>query len=345
MKKKAIEKIPYLKLPGVKKGKQVKYAALTAVENIRKEPHLFVEVYRNRRECKEIPVVRIAITEKDFGTYFPESGEWSRGRIARNTWSTYGLIWWENDEQIRKIVNLMATENVLYSSEDLKRIQEFLKDITVWNEKEWWEYIDRKQQDITRKENAESLSRRLERRRQALKEREAQTPELPEQRILKYADDVFFQNQHYLYYKKHGSRVAVACSKCGGVTNARWKPGMSYESQFERMIEEPKMKSYGTCPMCQARGMYIPQGKVKSFDRRSIYLFLGQRYKKDGMVFRYIAVEKEWQLELACEEKEEKMCGAHEKMTGVEIGRAYFERGKKVQTDYHKHSQPVYSNQ
>lgn len=336
MKKKAIEKVPFLKLPKVSKKKMVEYVAVTAVKEIRKEDHLFIEVYRNRKECREIPVVRIAMTEKDFGTYFTETGTWSRGRITKTTWSNYGLIWREDDERISKTVNIMAEENIIYSTEDLKRIQDFTK-VKIWNRSEWWEYIDRSQQDITQKEQIEKRNRRWERRQQALKEREEHTEKLPEQKILSYADNFLFHKKHYLYYKKRGAWATLACSKCGGVTEGRWKPGISYESQFQRHIEEPKQGLYGTCPLCQESGMYIPQGRAKSFYREVRYLFLGQKYREQGMIFRYIEVEKEWQLEQTCTEKGLEMYGSREKLTGIEIARAYFEPGKKLQMDFQKH--------
>lgn len=333
MKKKAIEKIPFLKLSGVSRKKMVKYVAVTDVKKIGEEPHLFVEVYRNRKECREVPIVRIAVTKKDFATYFPEFGTWSRGRI-----SSYNLIWQEDDERIGKSENVMAEENILRSMEDLERIRKFMKDIMVRNPDKWWEYIDRRQEDIIKTETAKKAERKWERRKQALKERQEQTPELPEQKILEYADDILFHNRHYLYYRKRGARATVACSKCGGVMEARWKPGISYESQFQRYIEEPKQGLYGTCPLCQTSGVYMPQGRAKSFYREARYLFLGQKYKEQGMVFRYIEVEKEWQLEQTCGEKEIEMCGSYEKLTGIEVARAYFEPGKKLQMDYHKHN-------
>lgn len=338
MKKKTIEKIPYLKLPGVKRGKAVEYVAVTAVKEIGEEPHLFVEVYRNKKECKEIPVVRIVLTKKDFGTFFPETSTWSRGRIKRNTWSNRGLIWRENDGQIRKTTKTMAKENVLYSGADLVRIQKFFKDIKVWSEKEWWEYISKKQEDIMAQESRKKWERKQKRRQQALKERKENTPELQEEEILEYADEALFHTKHYLYYKKHGSRATVACSKCGGVTDARWKTGLSYESRLERMIEEPRIGQDSTCPVCKAKGTYMPQGRAKSFYKETQYLFLGQKYKENGMVFRYIEVGKEWRLELTCGEKEKKMHGASEKLTGIELVRIYFESGKKVQKDYQKYN-------
>lgn len=337
MKQKAIEKVPFLRLPKVSKKKMAEYVAVTAVKEVRQEEHLFIEVYKNRKESRGIPVVRIVMTEKDFGTYFTEKDTWSRGRITKTTWSNYGLIWWEDDKLISKSGNIMEKENILYSPEDLKRIQEFTKE-KVWNDNEWWEYIDRRQSEIMQNEQNKKTMRRWERRQRALEERKENTEELPEQKILDYADSFLFHKKHYLYYKKRGAWAKVACSKCGGVTEGRWKPGISYESQFQIHIEEPRQGIYGTCPLCREGGIYMPQGRVKSFHREASHIFLGQKYKEQGMVFRYIEVEKEWHLEQTCTEKGLEMCGAYEELTGIEIARAYFEPGEKLQMDFHKNN-------
>lgn len=337
MKKKTIEKIPFLTLPKVSKKKKVEYVAVTAMREIRDETCLFIEVYRNRKECREIPVVRIAMTEQDFGTYFTETNTWSGERITKTKWSSYGLIWREDDERISTAVNIMAQENIIYSPEDLKRIQKFTK-VELWNSSEWWEYIDQRQKDITSEKYRKKERRRFERRQQALEERQRQTPELPETRILAYADTVIFHNRHTLFYRKHGTRAAIACSKCGGVTDARWKQGQSYESQFEKMIEEPAANHYGICPLCRETGLFVPQGHAERKKKAVGCLFLGQQYKETGFVLRYIQVEKEWRLEEFCGEKGLEMTGAYEKLLGVEIARVYFELGKKVQRDYNKHN-------
>ena len=68
-KKKAIEKIPYFGLKKTSRKKAVKYIGVTAVKIVGHEKHLFLEVYRNKKESKEAPMVRIVLTKKDFGTY------------------------------------------------------------------------------------------------------------------------------------------------------------------------------------------------------------------------------------------------------------------------------------
>ena len=97
MKKKAIEKIPYLKLPAVNTEKEVKYVGVTAVKIIDHEKHLFLEIYRNKEKTREIPLVRIVCTKKDFASYIPEKEQWTRQKIETD--GGYGtLIWYEQSE-------------------------------------------------------------------------------------------------------------------------------------------------------------------------------------------------------------------------------------------------------
>lgn len=331
MKKKAIEKIPYFGLRKTSRKKDVKYIGVTEVKIVGHEKHLFLEVYRNKKESKEMPMVRIVLTKKDFGTYWPEKEEWTRQKIKPD--SCYGRVIWGEEhptwEQEKK-------ENILQSTEDLERIKKFCK-ANVYNEECWWEYIYKHEDDIVTTARRNREHKAYMRRQEALADRMAHTKELPEKEILDRADRLYFHNQHYLYYKKHGCWAHIACSKCGGVTDARWKRGISYESQFQRWTEEPREGHYGTCPMCGARGEYKCQGKVKGTRGKYIHLFLGQKYKENGMVMRYVEVGKKWTLGFICGDKGPEMYNASEELSGVEIVRAYFEPGKKVQIDYHKH--------
>lgn len=331
MRKKEIEGIPYLGLKRVKRGKLVEHVTMTDIKEVGQKPCLFVEVYRNRKGAGEVPVVRIVVAKDDFGSYFPETGTWSRGRIKSESWSGYNLIWRED----RLLEKEMDEREVLQSPEDLERIAGFLGDEKDWgSSRSWWWRIDRRQEAIACKERL----RKWERRKRALEERGANTEELPEQRILQYAEDSLFLREHRLYYKKHGARATVACSGCGGVSDRRWKPGQSYESQFEARMEEPRMGAYGRCPMCGRLGKFVPQGKARTAERGTRHLFLGQRYRADGLVVRYIAVEKTWRLELECTDSGDEMTGAGEELMAVEIARTYLEPGKKAQTDFQKHS-------
>lgn len=331
MKKKAIEKIPYFGLKKTSSKKEVKYIGVTVVKIIGHEKHLFLEVYRNKKESKETPLVRIVLTKKDFGTYWPEKEEWTRQKIKPD--ACYGRVIWGEEhptwEQEKK-------ENILQSTEDLERIKKFCK-ANVYDKERWWEYIYKHEDDIVTTARRNRKHKAYMRQQEALADRMAHTKELPEKEILDRADRLYFHNQHYLYYKKHGCWAHIACSKCGGVTDARWKSGISYESQFQRWTEEPREGRYGTCPMCGAHGKYKCQGKAKGTHSKHIYMFLGQKYKENGMVMRYVEVEKKWILGLIAGDKGPEMYNASEELSGVEIARAYFEPGKKVQIDYHKH--------
>ena len=95
--------------------------------------------------------------------------------------------------------------------------------------------------------------------------------------------------------------------------------------------------------MCGAVGTYKCQGKIKGEYSKKIHLFLGQRYKEDGAVLRYVEIEKAWTLGFIEGNDGPEMYNAAEELSGVEVARAYFEPGKKVQIDYHKHD--LYRNE
>ena len=199
MKKKAIEKIPYLGLKKTSRKKEVKYIGVTAAKIVGHEKHLFLEVYRNHKESKDTPAVRIVLTKKDFGTYWPEREEWTRQKVKTDSYYG-GLIWAERSDTWRA-----EKENVLQSTEDLERIKKFCK-ATVYNESHWWQYIYRHEDDIVITARRNRERRKYMRRQEALADRMAHTEELPETKILERANRVYFQNEHYLYYKKR-----VAC--------------------------------------------------------------------------------------------------------------------------------------
>ena len=335
MKKKAIEKIPYLGLKQVSRGQDVKYIGVTAVKTVGHEKHLFLEMYRNEKESMDIPVVRIALTKKDFGTYYPDKDTWTREKIGKDYYYGSTLVW--NKAGGRTERNSRAKANILATEEDMQRIEKFCGK-NEWYKSEWWEHIYRFQSSIAIEERRKAENRKYEKRQQALKDRQEHTPELPEAEILEMADMFYFHQKHYLYYKKRGCWVRIACTKCGGVTEARWKGGISYESQYQKWVDPPKEGVLAPCPMCGEIGEYKCQGKVKGSHSKRIYAFLGQKYKEKGMVFRYIELIKEWKLELMADDKEEIMHNASEEISGIEVARAYLMPGEKTQIDYHKHS-------
>lgn len=327
MKKKAIEEIPYMGLKRLSK-KAVDYIAVVDIKKIQDEEHLFIEVYQNKKECKKIPAVRIVLTKKDFGTYIPETEEWSRKKILN-----YGEFAWSDkyyDWQSR------GKKNILQNSKNLEKIKKICGVGTGYIDG-WWMHIEHHQDHIMAAERNRANDRRRERRRNALIDRMEHTEALDEKMILEKTKRYISPDKHYLYYKKNGAWVQVACSKCGGVKDGRWKAGESYESQFG-IVENPREGDGGICPLCQTHGIYKCQGKAKSVHTVSKHFFLGQQYKENGMVMRYIEVSKSWVLELIATDNGEEMHGAYEEYSEVEIARAYFKQEKEVQIDYHKHN-------
>lgn len=229
MKEKTIEKIPYLGLQKISRKKSVKYIGVTAIKIIGHKKHLLLEVYENKKESKKIPVVRIALTKKDFGTYWPDKHVWTRQQV-----SAYRPIWMETHTG-----GILTDENILQSPEDLERIKTFCG-TKLFDASWWWEHISRYEADITSTERVNRVEREHKRRQEALKDRQANTKALPEKAILYRADHVYFHDEHFLYYKKHGSWADIACSKCGGVTTARWKSSGAYEDQFERTAKDSR---------------------------------------------------------------------------------------------------------
>ena len=171
MKEKTIEKIPYLGLQKISRKKSVKYIGVTAVKIIGHKKHLLLEVYENKKESKKIPVVRIALTKKDFGTYWPDQQIWTRQQI-----SAYEPIWME-----RQTARTLADENILQSPEDLERIKSFCG-TRIYNDTRWWEHISRYEADITSTERVNRVERENKRRQEALKDRQANTKGSPKKK-------------------------------------------------------------------------------------------------------------------------------------------------------------------
>mgnify|MGYP003290055143 CR=1 FL=1 len=333
MKKKKIEAIPFMELEECRKEKEVLFVGKTACHVIDGEQHIFLEVFRNHKNGRKVPVLRYSMTHKNWGIYDTETGTWSRRKIDSYN-RGIGLCWYGTDQREGRGYQERRKANILNSEEDLKRIKEFFGNIKIYDESDWWEYFGRQESSIKN----QTWLRKMEKRRNALKERISNTPQLEEKKILEYAEDTIFHRQHMLYYKKKGKRATMCCSKCGGVFEGRFADGISYESQFERYIQEPKEGSVGKCSLCGATGWYKCQGKAKREYEKSGYLFTADKYRENGIVVRYIKVVKQWVLEECCGEKgHPEMHGSYEKLEGIEIARTYFEPGKKIKTDFQKH--------
>ena len=109
-------------------------------------------------------MVRITLTKKDFGTYWPDKNIWTRQQV-----SYYRPIWMETYTG-----GILTDENILQSPEDLERIKNFCG-TKLFEASWWWEHISRYEADITSTERINRVERERKRRQEALKDRQ-QTP-------------------------------------------------------------------------------------------------------------------------------------------------------------------------
>ena len=323
MKKKAIEKVPYLRL---KKPMNAEYTGVTAIRIIGHEKHLLLDVYK--KGDRVVPAVRIVLTKKDFGTFWPDKG-WTRQKIEKEGWSGNEPIW---DMDCRNLSRKSIEErNVLESQEDQARIEKWCKQ-EAWKYRTWWNCIYSYEESITTAERWAINHRKWERRKNALEDRQRNTPPMPKGDFAQRAAGTM-ASRHILYYKKHGCKAEIACTACGQVAERRWKTGISYESELENYMQEPKRGDYGICPMCRARIEYKCMGADGRGEDDVRHVFLAQRYKENGIVVRWITVKKWWWTEFSGDNS---VIEAKEQTDFCEGARAYFELGKECQIDYQK---------
>lgn len=308
MKKKAIEKIPYL--TGEKcNNRKIKYVAAVAIQDIDKETHLILEVYENKKKSLAVPLIRLAYTKKDWGNYKPEDGKWSSCSITDD----YGDLLWDRVSY--------ENENTTYISEqDIEKIRAFSKHST-YSKTAWWTYLELVERDIRR----ERESMRYEKRQGRLADRCAAVPELPED-FEDWYKNTLFAGQNYIYYKRKGRYATFWCSHCGKSYTHATEARDSYEGQFETIVSVPRRGQKARCEKCDAEGYYKTAGTMKDVYGIKKMVYVGQQYKESGFVSRYIQVEKYLSV------------GEAERFSAVEIARSFFEKDKARIKDYHLYS-------
>lgn len=322
MKKRAIEKIPYMEPPHAEK-KYTHVAVQTQVE-IKGESHLIVEIYKNVKQGRKLPDIRIVATRTDWGLYYPEKGEWTEQSLrTANRWDAWNKTYLHG-----------KPENATYMTpEDQDAVWDWCGGGYSRKNMDWGDCLQRHCENIRRAR----ADKKLENRRKRLEERARNTPELPED-LKEWADKELFKSEHYLYYKRNGRYADICCSKCGRVSTVATKRKGSFEGQFERVIEPPRNGYWGICPSCHCSGIWKAQGKTRGVWERREYFFIGMPYKEAGAVIRYVQCEKMYRIDEMVGEKGTQMIGADESLTIVEVARRYIEKGKKPQTDFYKYS-------
>lgn len=308
MKKKAIEKI----LIPVELQMEKPYTAVAKKEVIADEAHLLVDVYEGG-----VRLLRMATSENDYGVWYPETGKWKSKKIKVE--GNNNCVWNGNREQ------------TYIDTESEKLIFEMYGDVKYWLRNGYSTWIDcilEQQNQIIWEKKQLRDQRRLER----LIERTAHTPENPDD-ITEWAEKEVFSGFSYLYYKRHGRKVDVACSACGQ-SDTYPMHGEEYDP-MEKTVEKPVHNEKCVCPMCGKKVIWKAKGRVKGTYSMRHAVFLGQPYKENGAVLKYIEVEKVIRL---CEADVPGMKDqAKESYIVSDIARAYFEKGKKMQKDFRKY--------
>lgn len=247
---------------------------------------------------KEV-AVRICVTQKEFMNYYPEDGTWDQKyidsimtRIQAGRIIYYDLFGKTNIQKVlgKKYESILSVRAYEYELAQEKRFQA-------------------ERQKIRR-----------------CRERNEKIP-APDKELDAWLKRYVGQ-MHYIYYRRDGKYVQVACSACG--RNGRYiMMPETYEDHLKQCLGfKPEHNMGGEpCPMCGAYGKWKAAGKTKG-----VYAQQDRRYVVDKVngtvVIRYFEIEKYIQgTEFYA--KEDVNC--------TEKVRSWFEK-KKVQKDYYKHN-------
>lgn len=263
MKKKTIEKIPYL--TGTKcNDRKMKYVAAVAIKAIDHKQHLLLEIYENKKKSLDVPVIRFAYTKTDWGNYEPENEVWSASSIRY----------------------AMPDTRTHMSKQDVEKIARFTKK-RVYNQERWWGYLECLEKDI-KDERREKV---YEKRRNRLNERCAAVGDLPEDFEEWYKNELFAK-ENYIYYKRKGRYATFWCSHCGKSYTYATEALDTYEGQFEHVVNVPRRGGKARCELCDTQGLYKAVGNMKNVYGLKKMCYVGQKYKDTGFVSRYFHIEK-----------------------------------------------------
>lgn len=316
MKKRAIESIPFV--PAIRARKNNAYTASVQITDIKGTEHLLVDIYENTKQGRETPKLRLAYTKTDWGVWYPETGVWS-GRSIHD--SDYNREIWKEPFEGRNTLTFIRPDDA-----------HLIREWTEQKHESWDTALRALENSIT----FDRQRKRYENRQARLAARQADTPPLPED-IEDWCKRRLFDGEHFLYYKRHGRYADVCCSVCGQVTTVCTKRSEVYESQFERIVT-PRQNERGTCPNCSTPGKWKALGKTKNAYGLTRHAYIGQQFRQQGAVIRYIEAEAIYNVDVVLEDSREVMTGASESLRVTEIARSYIEPDKKIQRDYNKYN-------
>lgn len=311
MKRKTIEKIPYLGAEPCS-GEEVRYVAAIALKTLAGEEHLILEIYE--KEKLVVPLYRFVYTGKDFGYYCPENETWHAASIM----DIFGHVRWHVDHR-------GDTGQITYISEkDHDRLICFCAayNCNFYAYNHWWKYLKRLEERILDNKRNQQWQKRQE----ALGIRCRNMPVLPEH-FEKWYRETLFAGTNYLYYRRKRGSAEFYCSCCGISYTCKTRRSDSFEGQFESVLEVPENGKAGKCRSCGAFGIYKPAGRMKTVYGITRTCYVGQAYKGKGAVIRYFSIEKFLHPDSPAT------------FIVTETARRFFEQGaRKSHTDYYLHN-------
>lgn len=313
MKKKKIEAVPWIRPEKMRLGKKICFVAAADVQMIEGEEHLLVDIWQKGKY--KSPVLRAAYTRLDYGLFYPQETKWTREKINQpGSWSRLKAYTLGRGEH-----RTAERTNTEMSQASAEKIFQFVSGKTVkempWTT--WIEQLKRQGDDVDMGRRRRAYDRRME----AMRQRHAATPEIPEA-FKEWAADQL-KDENFLYYRKKGRHATVRCSHCGEEFEGYTRHLETYEGQFQHIIPNVENMNWGTCECCGTRGMFRPIGRMKGIYSRSVPLYMLQPYQEKDFVLRYFLYEKYMRTDCA------------EECKLYEIARAYI-TPQKIQCDYHK---------
>lgn len=302
MKRKAIEAIP--PLPVTKDKRKIFYVAAVAVPEIKGEKTLIVDIYRNLKKELKTPIIRIALTEKDFGNYEFIDHKWDKRTI----------------ENVNTGMRQFITKESVAISEEHERL--IFDNFAGCRWDSWLDRIEYVQTDINRAKYNEKVQKREEK----LEERLRNMPSIPEE-FYEWCEDVLFKHDRYIFYKRKGRYAEFSCGCCGETYRYATERTDNFEGQFEPIVAVPKEGQWGRCEKCGTEARYVATGRRSKIEtKKTCYMI--QKYGHDGgAVVRYFNIYKT------------SVAGEIPIYFDCEVSRSFFIPGmNKVQKDYCIHN-------
>lgn len=301
MKKKKLENVPYVKpSPGGKKY----YTANAQEVELDGQKNVVFDIYRNRKREWKAPLWRVCMNENEYGVYNVESGVWQQIYVT-------SLDIWDKDG-IHSV-----SDNSVHMDAETKKI---LGD----TEYPGTGYLGGvySVKTLQRRINDQEREKRTDRKEERLKQRIADTPDIPE-RFYTWCEEYLYPSS-YMFYKRKGRYADFHCGCCGEEFSHVIKAGQSYESQMlEHIVEVPAEGKETTCEYCGASAVYMPWGRRKDGVQEEKACYIIQRFRETGVVIRNILIRRDQSVTGTQVYKD------------IETVRVYIEDGKKVEKDYH----------